>query len=81
MEIACLVLDGKAVYAFTNFDSIDGVVRSASRIGIASPMKNGLFQVSRFSLDGASAALKLAKQTGEQMVEKANSSSTVDRTF
>jgi hypothetical protein len=81
MEIACLVLDGKAFYAFAHFDSIDGIARNASRVGIAFPMKNGLFQVSRFSLDGASSALALTKKVGEKMVEKANTSSTVDRTF
>jgi len=57
LEMLCAPLARANRYAFRDFDTIDSIVRSSTRIGIAFPMQSGQFQVSRFSLDGAGQAV------------------------
>ncbi len=57
-EIYCMPMeDGSPRYIFKDFDLIDDLIRRSSSIGIAFPMQNGSFKVSRFSIQGASRAL------------------------
>lgn len=37
-------------YAFKDFDLVDTIVRKATRVGFAMPLKDGLFNVVRFTL-------------------------------
>jgi len=58
-------------YAFSKFDSIAEAVKNGSGlVGFAFPMKEGQFKVSRFSLNGANAAVstmeKLAVKSAAQ---------------
>jgi len=46
-------------YAFTNFDQIDKVIRSSSKIGFAMPMQEDTFRVIRFNLKGVEKALSI----------------------
>jgi hypothetical protein len=69
-EIFCMKLQGKRGYAFANFEAIDATVRASKRIGIAFPMADGYFSVSRFSLDGASAAISFMASLREAMQQK-----------
>lgn len=57
LEMLCAPLERANRYAFRDFDMIDSIVRSSTRMGIAFPMQSGQFQVSRFSLDGAGKAV------------------------
>lgn len=45
------------VMAIKPFDDIDGIIRQASYLGIAIPMQNDQFKVSRFSLSGSTKAI------------------------
>ncbi len=67
LELVCLGVEGKATYAFADFDAIDGIVRRARRVVMAFPTSNGLFQLSRFSLDGATRAVALMREAAGAM--------------
>jgi len=60
-----LVCTDGEMFAFTDFDLIDKIVRDSSRIGIVIGMENDRFQASRFSLKGAN-------KTIDHMRTKAN---------
>lgn len=79
LEIFCMKINGKARYAFTSFSTIADIVKNSSRIGIAFPMKNGFFQVNRFSLDGAEVAVARMREATNELVKK--STGTKDRTL
>jgi hypothetical protein len=64
LEIYCMKLEGKPRYAFTSFDAIDRVIKSSKRLGIAFPMRDGYFSVSRFSLEGATVAISNMRSVG-----------------
>lgn len=49
---------GSYRYAFTDFSEIDELIKTASRIGFALPLKGDQFKVIRFSLEGAATAIK-----------------------
>jgi hypothetical protein len=44
-------------YVFTNFDSVTGAIIKSTRIGFAVPLRGDEFQVVRFDLTGATAAI------------------------
>lgn len=67
LEMQCLGFDGKAAYAFTDFDAIDGIVRKARSAVLALPTANGLFRLSRFSLEGATRAVALMREAAGAM--------------
>ncbi|CAG9297928.1 hypothetical protein [Celerinatantimonas diazotrophica] len=46
-------VDHQNVLIFNNFDKIDQIVRTSSKLGVVVPMESGQFKVSRFSLLGA----------------------------
>jgi hypothetical protein len=79
-EILCIEVDGKARYAFTNFELIDDTVRRSEWLGFAFPMQNGLFKVSRFHLQGAAKAITFMRQVMDKVVESA-ATSTRDQTY
>ena len=70
LEMLCIKLEGKGRYAFTDFDAIDGLIKKSSRIGIAFPLKSGLFQVTRFSLNGSSNAVTFMRSIAEAVIKK-----------
>lgn len=72
-SIRCVDVDGKARYVFETFDVIDDAVRSASWFGIAFPMQSGRFQVSRFSMQGASQAVSIMRKAAEASARPASS--------
>lgn len=72
-EIYCMKLRSKARFAFKDFDAFDSMARGAGRIGIAFPMKSGLFQVSRFSLSGSTYALDSMREIASQLVSPSKS--------
>jgi hypothetical protein len=59
LELICNKLGKKPRYLFSNFERIDAVVStSKTYIGIAFPLESGLFQVTRFLLDGSQEAIQ-----------------------
>lgn len=51
-------------YAFKNFDAITEIIKGGSqKIGLAFPLKNGQFIVSRFDLNGSSQAVGFMRET------------------
>lgn len=63
-------VDGKLYsYAFTNFKSIDHLVKRASRVGFAMPLQADRFRVVRFVLNGASAALKTMRIAATKLMD------------
>lgn len=79
-QVACVKIGGKSRYVFVDFDLIATTVRDSEWIGIASPLKNGRFQVSRFSLAGAARAVALVNKAVESAVGNA-SRSTRDEVY
>jgi len=67
LEVVCLGVEERAAYAFTDFDAIDVIVRKARTFAVAVPTTNGLFQLSQFSLDGATRAVALMRRAAEAM--------------
>jgi|GEM_PF-1833401 len=45
-------------YIFTEFEKIDGITKTANKIGFAFPLQGDQFQVIRFSLFGSNEAIK-----------------------
>jgi hypothetical protein len=70
MEILCLGVEGKAAYAFKDFDLIDGIVRKAKRAVVAFPTENGRLRLSGFSLVGASQAVARMREVVDSMPGK-----------
>lgn len=56
-KILCKKIDGKARYVFASYEEIETSIKRARWIGMAFPMQDGRFQVSRFSLAGAAEAV------------------------
>jgi hypothetical protein len=78
-ELYCIKIDGKPRYAFTNFDSINEIITASSRIGIAFPMANSQFQVSRFSLVGSNDALEVMLKVANELTKSSTSTNTKDQ--
>ena len=55
--------------AFDNFDAIDSLVRKASRIGIAIPLKDGTFEVYRFGLIRSNVEIDRMRAAAEKRVQ------------
>ncbi|MDQ1363116.1 MAG: hypothetical protein QG652_976 [Pseudomonadota bacterium] len=53
VDVTCTNLDNAPRYIFNDFELLKKHVTNSRRIGLAFPMQDGKFQVSRFSLDGA----------------------------
>lgn len=81
LEVLCLQIDETSRYAFTNFDAIDAVVKGSQRLGIAFPMANGLFQVNRFSLEGATDAVEFMRAVGDRRQSSSKPRGTKDQTL
>lgn len=78
-EVLCFKQDeGRGRFAVTNFDQIDKIVREGGRIAIAFPMASGLFQVNRFTLDGASRAVSSMRALASR-VQDEKKTSTKDK--
>lgn len=82
MTIICRgKLDGQSFYrfAFSNFDQMDITVRSAKRIGIAMPLRDDQFKVSRFSLEGAKTSIDIMREAVQQASTRRQRSGTRDQ--
>lgn len=53
-------------YFFSDFDAIDQIVRNATRVGFASPLRGDQFSVVRFSLQGAVTAITVMRNAAEK---------------
>jgi len=64
LEVSCngQLKEGGYVYAFTNFDQVDKLVRQSKRVSFAFPMQEDEFQVVRFNLRGATTALSAMQE-------------------
>jgi hypothetical protein len=77
LEMVCLGFEGKAAFAFTDFDAMDGIVRRESHVAMALPTANGLFRFTRFSLDGATRAVALMREAAGAMGGKPKAAAAV----
>ncbi len=66
-------------YVFANFDQIDGLAKSAQRVGVAIPLEGDEFRVIRFSLVGASVALTAMRAAGDRAVPASDRRGTRDQ--
>lgn len=68
LEIYCdgELENGLHRYAFTDFDAVDGLVKSGSRVGFAIPLRQDQFIVVRFLLNGSKAAISAMRTTAER---------------
>lgn len=78
-ELYCIKVEGKPRYAFTDFDSINEIVAASKRVGIAFPMANSQFQVSRFSLAGSSDAIEVMLKVANALTKPNSSNNTKDQ--
>lgn len=76
IDTECLKLQGRFVRIFQDFDTVNIAIRDSTFIGFAFAMKNGEFNVSRFSLNGAQNAIK---QALENAIKLKNNKSTMNR--
>jgi hypothetical protein len=58
------------ILAINSFDDIDRLVREATTIGFAVPMKNGEFKVCRFSLIGAEKSINTMREAAERRLNR-----------
>lgn len=58
----CVTIGGSQFSIIAEFDSAVSAFQSGGEIGFAIPLKNGQFQVVRFSTAGATAAINAARQ-------------------
>jgi hypothetical protein len=72
--IVCKKVDGKARYVFASYREIESSIKGARWLGMAFPMESGRFQVSRFSLAGASEAVSFMERTMKAAVNRASQS-------
>lgn len=78
-EVVCRkIRNDKPGYVFKNFALIDSSVRKSQRIGFAAPLQSGQFNVSRFSLKGATQALDFLSRLMSVM-RNASDEGTVDQ--
>lgn len=59
------------VLAISSFDAVDRMIRAATRVGIAVPMQNDQFKVSRFSLAGSTHAIDRMRAAAEAKMQRA----------
>ncbi len=59
IELTCgkELKDGSSLMLFSDFDTMDNIVRSNSHVGFVMPMENNGFKAIRFSLKGSTGAL------------------------
>lgn len=57
------------VYIISTFEDIDLIIKSANRVGIAFPLDNDRFQVSRFSLKGSTKAILNMRDRTMRMID------------
>lgn len=70
LKLMCVKIEGKARYAFAEFNEIDQAIRVVSKFGIAFPLQSGLFQVNRFSVDGATQAISFMQKAIQSVMVK-----------
>src|SRR6266487_6084065 len=73
LELQCNgpIKEGGYIYAFTDFDQVENLVRKSKRVGFAFPMQEDEFQVVRFNLKGASAALSAMQEAAAEVSKPA----------
>lgn len=64
--------NGMYRYVFSDFNTVDALVRKGSRLGIAFPMKGDQFLVSRFLLNGSVTALTVMRAAAEKKTTPAH---------
>jgi len=57
-------------YAFANFEQMNHLIASATKVGIAFPLQGDQFRVMRFSLRGAQHALNKMHSEAERLMKK-----------
>lgn len=65
------------IYAFSDFDAADSLMRKALRVAFAFPLESDQFRVVRFKLDGSSTALSELDKLAQKVIQQ-NSNSTKD---
>lgn len=63
-------LDDQSVMFIYPFDDVDRIVRQATNIGIAVPMADGQFRVSRFGLAGSTYAIDRMRAAAQVRMQK-----------
>jgi hypothetical protein len=66
LTISCLKVNGKSRYVVKEFHLINAAIANSSKLTIAFPLQSGLFQVNRFSLDGAERAISYMRGVSEK---------------
>lgn len=62
VDLHCLNGGARNVLVFTDFDSIDKIVRTDQLLGIATAQASGTFRVQRFSLSGAGRIIDIMRR-------------------
>jgi hypothetical protein len=56
-------------YIFSEFDTVDKIVKESTRVGFAVPLQSDNFRVVRFDLKGANRAIELLESVAEKAFE------------
>jgi hypothetical protein len=83
LEIKCLAPFGKDLYtyAFTSWQTLEGNIRDASRVGFAMALEGDKFKVIRFSLKGRSSATQVVEGYFLKAVKERQDKGTKDETL
>ncbi|GAD89779.1 hypothetical protein VHA01S_027_00350 [Vibrio halioticoli NBRC 102217] len=68
-------VEGQNVLIFENFDDIEATVKKSKQLGIAIPMENGKFKVSRFSMSGSTYSIDKMTKEAEKHLALSNADS------
>lgn len=71
-EIKCAIVEGAYVYTILLSGDMISAIKGGGRIGLAMPLKDGRFEVVRYSLVGASQAAELAASIAQSRQKAAD---------
>jgi hypothetical protein len=67
LEVVCLgEVKGRYLYAFTDFEKVDTLIRASKQVGFALPSQGDEFAVFRWNLNGVANALSAMRTAAER---------------
>ena len=64
-------------YVFTDFDTVDDIVKKGARVGFAVPLKADQFRIVRFDLSGATTAITMMRSIAEKKTKPSQKTPSV----
>ncbi|MCM0082453.1 hypothetical protein L4X63_12715 [Geomonas sp. Red32] len=80
MQVLCdgQLDNGMYRYGFSDFESIDTLLKTATRVGFAVPLQSDQFKVFRFKLEGAKPAISVMRALAEKRMKNSETGTKDD---